>query len=126
MTQVVASNTEKVTPEAACAAYIDLKGCTLLQAFRNKDNYIHLPMIEDHEEILRDLLDPELLKTIKHALRTLNDYLFDDENANFNPQAAEELRLRYLVDGELLTDMEEYPGSPMFVFTTPVGKFVIG
>jgi hypothetical protein len=125
MTQAVASNT-RVTVEAAGAAYMDLFSNPFLQAFRGKDNYVDLPLIYDQKDILEKLVKPELMATIKHALETLNNFLFDNEHANFNPKAAEELKLRYGVMGELVKDLRYYHGSEMYVITTANGKYVIG
>lgn len=121
MTQVATP----VTAIAAAAALNDLINHPLVGAFVTADGYIDLSLIFDHKDIFEPLIRPDLLQALEKAHDTLGKFIFDREDAFYNPNNAKELADTYGFEGKHVQDLRHY-SCDMYVISTKVGKIVIG
>lgn len=126
MTRV--ANSSCINTSEIIAALNALESDPRTAAFVTEDGYIDLPLIFDHEDVIRPLISDELYELLDCGFSVLQELLFP-ETTDVEPtlcQANADLLKTLGWSGECITDLRNYRGSEMYVINSPIGKIVIG
>ena len=125
MTQVAYQS--RVTVEAAVAAYNSLVQEPLVRAFVTVDGYVDLPLIFDHEDVIKPLIAEALHDTLQNSFYTLQEFLFPEANPNCELHEENAAALTFQgISGESTTELRNYSSSQMYVLASTIGTIVIG
>jgi hypothetical protein len=120
MTQIA-----NLTVEQAMGAFNDIVNHPLAAAFVGPDGHMDLPLLLDHTDGIKLLVNAELWDTLAASFRVLQMYLFDDETCELQQSRAQALANVGIV-GELAHQLRHYPNSEMYVIPSKIGKIIIG
>lgn len=126
MTQV--ANPSRISDIAALAAYNALVQEPLVRAFVTADGYVDLPLIFDHDDVIKPLIAAALHDTLQNSFHTLQEFLFPDIPGE-EPRLCEEnfaALKHHGINAVVTFGLRNYISSEMVVLASSIGKLVIG